>query len=61
MDIACLSQVNISDCGHSVIKVRDEDAYFHLNLSGVVVVVVVVHTGNGGRSWCLSSSLSLSV
>ncbi len=36
VDIACLSEVRIPDSGHSVIKVPDEEACYHLCHSGVV-------------------------
>ncbi len=37
VDIACLSEVRIPNSGHSVIKVPDEEACYHLYHSGVMV------------------------
>ncbi len=36
MDIACLSEVRISDCGHSVIKVSSKEDCYDLYHCGVV-------------------------
>ncbi len=36
VDIACLSEVRMADCGHSVIKVLGEGASYNLYHSGVI-------------------------
>ncbi len=49
--IACLSEVRISDSGHSVIKVPGEEACYHLYHSGVVD-----NTGRHGVAIALSEA-----
>ncbi len=49
MDIACFSNVRITDSGRSVIKVPVEEACFHLYQSGVVD-----NTGRHGVAIALS-------
>ncbi len=50
-DIACLSEVQIPDSGHSVIEVPGEEACYHLYHSGVVD-----NTGRCGGAIALSEA-----
>ncbi len=51
VDIACLSKIRITDSGHSVMKVRGEEACYHLYHSGVVE-----NTGRHGVAIALSEA-----